>query len=152
MNIDVTFKELSAVHVLNNYFIRLYCNLRNGIVHPTVVFKAIIIVVNCLLQLFILWSCIPPIKYMVHYFSCFLITDKNAFTPIKTIHMLFPLNCQHTNVIPNARLDSALTVIPSFAVSKNTTSSAQCFLQQTQVPIGYLFLKIATCSVPTEME
>ena len=54
MNIDVTFKELSAVHVLNNYFIRLYCNLRNGIVHPTVVFKAIIIVVNCLLQLFIL--------------------------------------------------------------------------------------------------
>ena len=40
--------------VLKNYFIRLYCNLRNDIVQPTVVFKAIIIVVNCLLQLFIL--------------------------------------------------------------------------------------------------
>ena len=114
--------------MLNNYFIRLYCNLRNGIVHPTVVFKAIIIVVNCLLQLFILWSCIPPIKYIVHYFSYFLKTDKNAFTPIKTIYLLFPLNCQHTNVIPNAKKSQArqfpsLTVISSSAVSKNTIFS-----------------------------
>ena len=50
----MAFKESSAVYVLNNYFIHLYCNLPNVIVHPTVVFKAPIIVVNCFLQLFIL--------------------------------------------------------------------------------------------------
>ena len=61
---------------------------------------------------------------MVHYFSCFLITDKNAFTPIKTIHMLFPLNCQHTNVIPNAKKKQARQCPYSYSLirsSKNTT-------------------------------
>ena len=66
MNIDVTFKESSAVYGFN-YFIPLYCNLANVIVHPTVVSKAPIITVNWLLQLFILLSCIPSIEYMVHF-------------------------------------------------------------------------------------
>ena len=97
----MTFKESSAVYGLN-YFTRLYCNLPNVIVHPTVVFKAPIITVNCLLQLFILLSCIPSIEYML-IISCFLITDKNALTSIKTIHMLVTLRyCQHTSATPNA--------------------------------------------------
>ena len=63
---------------------------------------------------------------------------------LKLFTCSFHLNCQHANVIPNAkknRLDSALTVIPSSAVSKNTTIFSTMPIAEDTVkyPLGTYF-------------